>query len=171
MVGDEIFQLKDYLMHPYPGTRSGKPPTDQAVFDYQLSRARRVIETSFDILVARWRLFRKPIVADKKNITSYILAGAALHNYLQQTENVSYWPHTFVDSKDNGEFRPGDWRRIVHGDAGCFMPCGRYQGSRNENNAMKMRDDLEGYVNSDIGSFPWQSNYVLRTTGRVSDRD
>ena len=66
MVGDEIFQLKDYLMHPYPGTRSGKPPTDQAVFDYQLSRARRVIETSLDILVARWRLFRKPIDADKK---------------------------------------------------------------------------------------------------------
>ena len=44
MVGDEIFQLKDYLMRPYLGTRSGKPPIDQAVFNYRLSRAMRVIE-------------------------------------------------------------------------------------------------------------------------------
>ena len=70
MVGDEIFQLKDYLMHPCPGTKSGKLPTDQAVVNYRLSRARRIIENSFGILVARSRLFRKPIRADKENITS-----------------------------------------------------------------------------------------------------
>ena len=82
MVGDEIFQLKDYLMRHYPGTTSGKLPIDQAVFNYRLSRARRVIENSFGILAARWRLFSKPIRADKENITSYILAGVALQNYL-----------------------------------------------------------------------------------------
>ena len=88
MVGDEIFQLKDYLMRPYPGTKSGKLPVDQAVFNYRLSRARRVIENCFGILVARWRLFRRPIRADTENVTSYILAAVALHNYLQQTENA-----------------------------------------------------------------------------------
>ena len=59
-------------MRPYLGTRSGKLPIDQAVFNYRLSRASRVMENSFGILVARWRLFRKPIHADKENITSYI---------------------------------------------------------------------------------------------------
>ena len=34
MVGHEIFQLKEYFMRPYPGTRSGKLPFDQAVFNY-----------------------------------------------------------------------------------------------------------------------------------------
>ena len=29
IVGDEIFQLKYYLMHPYPETRSGKLPIVQ----------------------------------------------------------------------------------------------------------------------------------------------
>ena len=53
MVGDEIFHLKDYLMRPYPGTRSGKLIIDQAVFNYQLSRAKRVIENSFGILVVQ----------------------------------------------------------------------------------------------------------------------
>ena len=125
---------------------------------------------SFGVLVARWRLFRKPIRADKENITSYILAGVAPPNYLQQTEDVSYCPRGFVDFKANGEFRPGGWRRMVCGDTGCFMPCWRYRGSRYENNAIKMRDDLKDYVSSDIGSLPWKLNYVQRT-GRVSDRD
>ena len=170
MVDDEIFQLKDYLMHPYPGTRSGKLPTDQAVFNYQLSRARHVIENAFGILAAKWKLFHKLICADKENITSYILAGVALHNYLQQTENTSYCRCGFVDSEANGEFWPGEWQQIVHGDAGCFMLCGRYQESCYKNNAIKMRDDLKDYVNSDTGSLSWQLNYVQRT-GHVSHRD
>ena len=82
IISDEIFQLKDYLIRPYPGTRSGKLPIDQAVFNCQLSRAMHIIENSFVVLVARWRLFRKTICADKENITSYILAGVVLHNYL-----------------------------------------------------------------------------------------
>ena len=51
MVGDDIFQLKDYLMRPYPRKRSGKLPIDQAVFNYRLSRARRVIENSLAFLL------------------------------------------------------------------------------------------------------------------------
>ena len=94
MVGDEIFQLKDYLMRPYPGTRSGKLSINQAVFNYRLSKARCVIKNYFSIFVARWRLFRKPIRADKENIASYILAGVA-----QQTENAFYCPRGFVDLK------------------------------------------------------------------------
>ena len=104
-------------MRPCPGTRSGKLPIDQAVFNHLLSRSRRVIENSFGILVARWRLFRKPIRADKENITSYILAGIALHNYLHQTKNACYCPCRFVDSEAIEEFRPVEWLRIVHGDA------------------------------------------------------
>ena len=50
--------------------------------DFRLSRARRVIDNSFAILVDRRRLFRKTIRADKEIITSYILAGVALYNYL-----------------------------------------------------------------------------------------
>ena len=97
-------------MSPYPGTRGGKIPIDQAVSNYRLSRARRVIENSFGILVARWRMFRKPICANKENITSYILAGVALLNFLQQKENAAYFPRGFVDYEANREFWPGEWR-------------------------------------------------------------
>ena len=168
MVGDVIFQLKDYLMRPYPGKICGKLPIDQVVFNYRLSRARRVIENSFGILVTLWRVFHKPIRADKENITSFVLAGVALHNYLQQTENASYCPRRFVDFEANREFWPGEWQRIFHGDARFFIPYRRYRGSPYEDNAIKMRNDLIDYVKSDIGSLPWQLNYVQRT-GRVSE--
>ena len=83
MVGNGIFELKDFLIPSYPGTRSGKLPIDIAIFNYRLSRARRVIENSFGFLVDWWRLFRKPIRPEKQNTANYILTVFTLHSYLQ----------------------------------------------------------------------------------------
>ena len=40
LVGDEIFPLKDWLMHPYPGKKQGGLEELHHVFNYHLSRAR-----------------------------------------------------------------------------------------------------------------------------------
>lgn len=59
LIGDEGFPLKTYLMRPY--ARRNLLGNEQKVFNYRLSRARRIIENAFGILVARWRILQKPL--------------------------------------------------------------------------------------------------------------
>ena len=105
-----LFLLNTWLMRPYPG----KLAEQERVFNYHLSRARRVIENCSGILAARWRIFSYPVEASVVNAERYTLACIALHNYLRQTNNPSYCPNSFVDCEDStGDIREGEWRKIV----------------------------------------------------------
>ena len=113
MVGDEIFQLKDYLIHPYPEIRSAKLHIDQTIFKYRLSIARSVRGNCFGNLAARWRLFRRLIGADKENVISCMSARVVLHYLFQQRENKSYCREVSWILKSVER----EWRRIVFNDA------------------------------------------------------
>ena len=52
LLGDEAFPLKTNIMRPYPGRRGGNEVTPERVYNYRLSRVRRVIENAFGIFVA-----------------------------------------------------------------------------------------------------------------------
>lgn len=80
LVADEAFPLTQYMMRPYP--RRGNLNLRQKVFNYRLSRARRMVESSFGILASMWRIFRKPIIAGEDTVKKIVQACVCLHNLL-----------------------------------------------------------------------------------------
>ena len=120
-LGDEIFPLTNWLMRPF----SGKSLINEKrkIFNYRLSRVRRIIENTFGILVVRWTMFQRPIEGTPERVEKYILAMIALHNYLRQTDNAFYTPAGFVDSVDSaGELVEGNWRNLIDNNLQPIRP-------------------------------------------------
>ena len=114
-VGDEAFGLKSWMQRPYPGKSL---PEDERIFNYHLSRARRIIENCFGVLAARWRIFHSPVQTSVATAEKIVQASIYMHNYLRQTNSAVYCPAGFIDSEDSsGQIKPGEWRAIVSEDS------------------------------------------------------
>ena len=101
LVGDEAFPLQSWLLRPYPGQGI---PEKQRIFNYRLSRSRRVIENAFGILAARWRVFMQLIQSTVEKTDRIVKATICLHNFLRQTNGAGYCPMGFVgqSKRENG---------------------------------------------------------------------
>lgn len=64
-----------------------------------MSRARRLIESSFGILTARWRVYRKPIIASMNLSRKIVQATCCLHNFIinHEGKNRHYSSITSAD--------------------------------------------------------------------------
>lgn len=58
------FPLKPYMMRPYPKRDLSRP---ELIFNYRLSRARRVVENAFGILTTKWRVLRRSLCYSSNN--------------------------------------------------------------------------------------------------------
>nr|XP_037289008.1 uncharacterized protein LOC119181833 [Rhipicephalus microplus] len=85
-VGDDAFPLGRNLMKPF-GERSLSE--EKRIFNYRLSRARRVVESTFGILANRFRFLHTVIDAEPKRVTSMVNAACVLHNFLANELNAA----------------------------------------------------------------------------------
>ncbi|CAB3222591.1 unnamed protein product [Arctia plantaginis] len=60
LVGDEALPLKIYLMRPYSGTNLS---IVKRIFNFRLSRARRVVDNTFGQLTSKFRIYKRRIKA------------------------------------------------------------------------------------------------------------
>lgn len=167
-VGDEAFQLRQTIMRPYPGTRlAGLEDDDyhqRVVFNYRLSRARRVIENTFGILVSKWRVLRQPIVAKIETVDAIVKAACVLHNFLRRRDGVSndrrYIAQGEVDVDDDGRLVRGSWRQEAAGDG--LTNIGRLGANNPARGAVDLREQFARFFVSHEGSVPWQDAIVRR---------
>ncbi|XP_077485427.1 uncharacterized protein LOC144095629 [Amblyomma americanum] len=133
---------------------------EHRIFNYRLSRARRIIENAFGILAQRWRILRRPFKAKVININRYVGACIVLHNYLlkESAESSSmYCPPGSADTEDwEGRLSPGSWR---DDDSSLAFKAQRLTGCNATRHAKQVRDKLTHHFVT-AGAVPWQHAMV-----------
>lgn len=71
IVADDAFALDINLMKPYPGQHDKR--SKERIFNYRLSRARRIVENVFGIMSGVFRVLRKPILLTPEKVQLIIL--------------------------------------------------------------------------------------------------
>lgn len=168
-VADEAFPLRHTVMRPFPGSRKGLLAEDKRVFNYRLSRARRIIENSFGILVARWQILKKPIEAFPENANAIVGALIVLHNYLKKTDatetaQARYVPPCFVDYEDSdGILQKGEWRNVVTNMSALSKKAKGKQSNNYDSASREIREGFMKFFLTSEGEVPWQ--YVVANRG------
>jgi len=86
VVADDAFALKPYQMKPY----SHKQLThDKQVYNYRLSRVRRVVEQAFGIMSQRFRVLGRPIPLTPAKTKLIVMTICCLHNFLLRNTIVA----------------------------------------------------------------------------------
>ncbi|XP_013875762.1 uncharacterized protein LOC106525917 isoform X2 [Austrofundulus limnaeus] len=147
---DDEMMMKPYSLH--------QVDYQQRVFNYRLSRGRRVVENGFGLLANRWRVLLTTIMLSADKVQKVALACVCLHNYLCEIQSDTYAPPALTDSED-GEHRfvEGTWR--LDG-LGAMLPLQPGRPCNSSMAARQTRDKLKSYFVTSAGKVPWQDNYI-----------
>ena len=149
IVGDEAFKLSTHMMKPYSRIVA-RQDSKKAVFNYRLSRARRVSENSFALSSQVFRVFYTPIAINPNVTDNLIMTACCLHNMLRdaylEKDCVCFFGNPQLDNMPTENLIP------IRAGGGF----GNLEG-------FSTRDRFTDYFNSLDGSVSWQRNHVTRT--------
>lgn len=125
--------------------------TAQKVFNYRLSRARRIVENAFGILVSRFRIFEKPLPFHRDKVIKIVKACCALHNWLRYFKNVE--DSVTIDEEDinTGQTILGNWRNVP---SDSLIPIPKSSSNHSAQRARVVRDNYATHFVRD-GSVSW----------------
>jgi hypothetical protein len=144
-VGDEAYPLTTYLMKLYSRRTLDE---SKAVFNYRLSRARRVVECAFGVSASKWRILDKAIETKVDTGVQIVKCIALLQNVIIDVEGLHE-----PSSNDCGSLDAND---------GTQLKKSRIHNSVTAT-AKQTRDLFCKYFNSLAGSVPWQEEAIRGT--------
>lgn len=150
LVADEAFQLTNYTMRPFPG--KGGFTKKKRIFNYRLSRARRMVECAFGILSSQWRIYKRPINTSIQTAENIVKATVVLHNFLRQnTEDVNCFPETTNNVMDIPT--------LPEMEIAAFRNLSNVGSNTHTREASHIRNIFVDYFNNE-GAVPWQEMFI-----------
>lgn len=148
-IGDEAFSLRNDFLKPFSQIKLDR---EKRIFNYRLSRARRVIENTFGILTSKFRIFNRPINLKLENIEKVVMASYVLHNFFRKKLGEHYVSRTNYEV-ENSEFdAPPD-------TMGCLLSLEKGQNRNATESAKEVRNTYKEYFISG-GAVEWQNNLI-----------
>ena len=153
VVGDDAFALKNYMMKLF----SKRDLThDERIFNYRLSRARRIVENAFGILAHRFGVFLTTMQQDPDTVREIIKTCLLLHNLMRSRYPGLQNAQLDRAENQNQQFQPGAWRANVN-MLDCINVAGPNAGNRQ---AKTQRNILKHWCNSPAGPVEWQERII-----------
>lgn len=143
-VADEAYPLTTYLMKPFSSRGFS---ASERIYNYRLSRARRVVENAFGILVNRFRILRGNMQLQPNQVNDVVLACCVLHNFMRKQSSSLTQNSTSADQQE-----PDRMEIVQH------VP--RKAGANYNSSAKKIRDKLATYSVTG-GQVSWQWKYGI----------
>jgi len=151
VLADEAFPLKAHIMKPYP---QRKLTQEQRIFNYRLSRGRRVVENAFGHLANRFRIFLKAIPLAPYKVETLVKASCALHNFLSKSKPPSQTqPQQVLETVQEVD---KSWKENGVGEMG---PLPNTHARHARESDKEIRDAWCEYFNGS-GAVPWQDSMV-----------
>lgn len=121
-----------------------------------MSRARRIIENTFDILTSQFLILLKTINLSLEKTTIIVRAYWHLHNFLRQHKMEIFLQDNFdFENSSTGDIESGIWRSQDE-QLSQLQP---YQGRNPPVTVKEIRDKFCNYFNN-TGAVHWQDNLI-----------
>ena len=151
IIGDDAFPLRTWLMKPF----SNRYQTNkERIFNYRLSRARRVVENAFGILAHRWRCLLTTMQQETETVIVIVKGALCLHN-IMRLRYPGLQNNDIDRDGNNGAIVPGAWRDgVVLQDMQNVVG-----GPAETRQAKRQRIYLKHYYNT-VAQLPWQGEMI-----------
>ena len=153
VVGDDAFSLRSTMMKPYSQRCL---QNEERIFNYRLSRARRVSENAFGILANRFQVLLSTMQHEPSTVKLIVKTCLILHNLMRIRYPGLQNQQLDIDDNANRNFVPGAWRNGRN-----MEDTQRVTGFNTASKeGKKQRNLIKHWVNSTAGSVPWQDRMI-----------